>query len=221
TVLARHPGRRVRALGATAAVLGVATADVVTAGRASRRPDRGTDQETVRAAVTVRRPASEVYAYWRDLERLPTFMTHLREVRDLGAGRSRWTATGPGGTSVSWDAEITADTPDELVAWRSLPGAGVPNTGTVRFAPAPGGRGTEVRVQLQYRPPGRRLGTGIAALLGEEPGQQIRDDLRRFKQVVETGEVVRSEGSPEGVRSTRLLRQRPAQAEPASRPEAS
>lgn len=214
TVLARRPAGRVRALGASAAVLGVTAADVTTALRAGRTGDDSTTV-TARAATTVNRSRTEVYASWRDVEKLPTFMTHLSEVRTMEGGRSRWTATTPGGTSVSWDAELTEDVPGEVVAWRSLPGARVPNSGRVRFVDAPGDRGTEVSVEIEYRPPMGRLGAGVAKLFGEEPMQQVRDDLRRFKQVMETGEVVRSESTPEGARSTRQAAQRPAQPQPA------
>lgn len=165
----------------------------------------------LRKAVTVARQPEEVYRYWRNLENLPRFMTHLQSVRLTGDGRSRWTASAPVGRVVEWDAEIIEDRPNESLGWRSLQGADVQNSGSVRFTPAPGGRGTEVRVELNYSPPAGKLGVTVAKLFGEEPGQQLRDDLRRFKQVVETGEVVRSEAVPEGTSTRRLLKQRPAQ----------
>jgi uncharacterized membrane protein len=206
-VLVRRPAGRVRAAGALAAVLGVTAADVATARRAG---GTRSDQLSVHAAVTVNKPAREVYAHWRDFTNLPGFMAHLAEVVPTGEDRTRWTAHGPG-RDVSWEAEVTADVPGELIAWRSLPGADVPNDGRVRFTPAPGGRGTEVRVHLQYRPPAGRLGAAAARVVGEDPAQQVRDDLRRFKQVLETGEVVRTESSPDGTRAFRQLRQHPAQ----------
>jgi hypothetical protein len=128
----------------------------------------------------------------------PSFMAHLESVEWTGEGRTRWTATAPLGTTVTWDAELTEDVHGERIAWRSLPGADVDNSGSVRFEPAPAGRGTEVRVHLRYALPGGRLGATVARLLGEDPHQQVEDDLRRAKQVLETGEVVRSDGSPEG-----------------------
>jgi uncharacterized membrane protein len=146
----------------------------------------------------VARTPEEVYDFWRGLERLPTFMWHLESVEWTGEGRTRWTAKAPLGTSVTWDAELTEDVRGEVIAWRSLPGADVDNTGSVRFERAPAGRGTEVRVHLRYALPGGRLGATVARLLGEDPHQQVEDDLRRAKQVLETGEVVRSDGSPEG-----------------------
>lgn len=148
----------------------------------------------VERSTTVMRPREEVYAFWRDLENLPRFMHHLESVENTTPGRSRWTARAPGGT-VEWEAEIVEDTPNERIAWRSLPGADVPNSGSVSFVTAPGDRGTEVRVSLQYAPPAGSAGAAVAKMLGEEPSQQVRDDLRRFKQVLETGEVGLSDGS--------------------------
>lgn len=206
-------GRSIRTLGALAAVLSVTAADVATARRASAddvEPGQVAAQLEARTSVTVNRPVSEVFAFWHDLENLPRFMTHLVSVTTTGPGRSTWTAKAPSG-EVTWEAEMTEDVVDELIAWRSLPGADVPNTDRVRFAAAPGHRGTEVHVQLRYQPPAGRLGATVAKLFGEDPTQQVRDDLRRFKQVLETGEVVRTEGSPDGTSVSRQLRQRPAQ----------
>ena len=195
----RHggPGRG-RTLAATAAVAGRTALDLAAARRS--RPSgvssfRGLE---LTAAVTVARTPQEVYDFWRGLERLPSFMAHLESVEWTGEGRTRWTATAPLGTTVTWDAELTEDVHGERIAWRSLPGADVDNSGSVRFEPAPAGRGTEVRVHLRYALPGGRLGATVARLLGEDPHQQVEDDLRRAKQVLETGEVVRSDGSPEG-----------------------
>jgi uncharacterized membrane protein len=210
TIAARHPTRRNRALAAAAAVLGVTGADVVTARRATRNGLRS-DEIAVRAAITVNRPVAEVFDYWHDFTNLPRFMAHLEDVTLLGSDRSRWTARAPAGVQVVWEAEITADTAEELIAWRSVEGSDIATTGRVRFQPAPGDRGTEVHVAIEYRPPAGRLGSAVAKLFGESPDQQIRDDLRRFKQVLETGEVLRSDGSPEGTKASRQLRQRPAQ----------
>ncbi|WP_433186946.1 SRPBCC family protein [Actinoallomurus sp. CA-150999] len=164
----------------------------------------------LRAAVTVKRPPDEVYRFWRDLENLPRFMIHLESVREIEDGRFRWKARSPLRGTVEWEAEITEDRPGELIAWRSTKGVIAGTSGSVRFTEAPGGRGTEVRVHLRYAQPGGTAGAAVARLLGEHPEQQVRDDLRRFKQVMETGEVIRSEGSPEGTLATRQLRQRPA-----------
>jgi uncharacterized membrane protein len=141
----------------------------------------------VERSILIERPADELYAFWRDFENLPRFMEHLESVTVLTPLRSRWTAHAPAGTRVSWEAEIHNEIPNQLIAWRSLPGADVPNAGSVHFTPA--GAGTEVRVVLSYEPPAGRVGAAVAKLFGEEPAQQVDEDLRRFKQVMESGDV--------------------------------
>jgi uncharacterized membrane protein len=165
----------------------------------------------VRKSITIGREPSEVYSYWRRLENLPRFMRHLEEVTEQDARRSHWVATAPVGTRVEWDAEITDDVPDSSISWRSVEGSSVNHAGTVRFVRAPGDRGTEVHVELTYQPPAGAIGVAIAKLFGEEPEQQISEDLRRLKQVLETGTVVTSEATG----GERRLRQRPAQPVPA------
>jgi uncharacterized membrane protein len=150
----------------------------------------------VHHAITVQRQRSEVYNFWRNFENLPQFMRHLKSVRDLGDNRSHWVANAPAGQSVEWDAVITDERLDELIAWRSLEGSQVPNRGIVRFQDAPGGRGTEIRVELEYEPPAGVIGAGIAKLFGEEPKGQVADDLRRFRSIMETGEVLTTDGQP-------------------------
>jgi uncharacterized membrane protein len=164
----------------------------------------------VKATITVNRPASELYEFWHDFENLPRFMQHLEHVETLDSRRSHWVAKAPANRTVEWDAVITDDVPNERIAWRSVDGSQVSNSGVVRFVPAPGDRGTEIHVELSYDPPAGAAGALVAKLFGEEPGQQVRDDLRRFKQVVETGEVLLSDGSPEGVGSS-IVRQHPSQ----------
>ncbi len=159
------------------------------------------------SVITINASPQDVYTRWRDFERLPEFMYHLESVRTTGGGRSHWVAKGPAGTTVEWDAEVIEDVPGERIAWRSVEGASVENSGSVEFRPAPAGQGTEVRVEVDYSPPGGAIGTVIAKLFGEEPNQQIGDDLRRFKQFVESGEVARSDGSPLGSRTANLLHQ--------------
>jgi uncharacterized membrane protein len=207
----RNTQRRVAA--AAAAVAGICALDLYTSLRLSRGSSgrRREDAMQAKAALTIRQPVEVVYGFWRDFANLPSFMNHLASVEVTGNGRSHWTANAPAGRTVEWDAELVADKPNERIAWRSLEGSQVPNSGAVWFTPAPGGRGTEVRVELTYDPPGGALGKVVAKLFGEEPQQQVTDDLRRLKQVLETGQVVLSEGSPEGTRFLRLLRQRPAQ----------
>ena len=141
--------------------------------------------------------------------RLPEFTAHLQSVRATGGTRSHWTASSPLGGTVEWDAEVVEDSPGEVIAWRSVGRTVVPNRGAVRFTDAPGGRGTEVRVEMEYLVPGGRAGATVARLLGDDPHQQVEDDLRRAKQVLETGDVVRSDGSPGGPDARRQLRQHP------------
>jgi uncharacterized membrane protein len=143
----------------------------------------------VEQSVAVNRPAGDLFRFWRDVENFGRSMTHLESVKDLGGGRSHWVARGPLGVTAAWDAEIFNERPNELIAWRSLPGGGVETAGSVHFLPAPGGRGTEVRVSLKYNPPAGKLGIAAACLLGESPESQIREDLRHFKQLMETGEI--------------------------------
>lgn len=200
-----------RLLGAIANVTTIAALDAYAARRASRAPDRPSEEEAmhVKAAITLRRPRQEVYRFWRDLENLPSFMTHVEAVETNGDGRSHWKVKAPAGATVEWDAELVEDRPGETLVWRSVEGSGVQSSGAVRFLDAPRDQGTEVHVELDYGMPGGRLAEAVAKLFGEEPTQQAKDDLRRFKQVLETGFVVISEGSPEGSTARRHLEQRP------------
>jgi uncharacterized membrane protein len=143
----------------------------------------------------VNRPVSEVYSFWHDFQNLPRFMTHLESVQVLGPRRSHWVAVGPAGIRVEWDAETVEDRPNELIAWRSLPGSDVETSGWVRFKPAPGNRGTEVVVEMRYDPPGGVIGATMAKLFGEAPEQIVTRDLIAFKNVMEVGEVVHSDAS--------------------------
>jgi uncharacterized membrane protein len=147
----------------------------------------------VERSVVVLRPIDDVYRWWRQFENLPRFMRHLAEVRPLGDGRYHWVAQGPLGR-VSWNAEIVEEQVPWLLSWRSTPGSQVDNAGSVRFSPAASGRGTEVRVVLAYQPPAGVLGAAVARLLGREPGQQIEDDLRRFKHLMEDLELAPARG---------------------------
>ncbi len=135
------------------------------------------------------RHPGELYDYWRKLENLPRILRHLERVKELDNRRSHWVAKAPAGQTVEWDAEIINDVPGQIIAWRSLPGASVPNAGAVTFREAPGGRGTEIKVVLDYEPPLGKLGVAVAKLLGEEPSVQVREDLRRYKQLMEAGEI--------------------------------
>jgi uncharacterized membrane protein len=200
-----------RLAAAISAVVGIGIADTIAALRFTRSQDLKMEEPVmpVSAAITVGAPRSEVYAFWHDFENFPRFMAHVESVEMRDGGRSHWKATGPLG-SVEWDAEVIDDQPGEMISWRSLPGSDVDNAGMVLFADAPGDRGTEIHVRLNYASPAGRAGAIVAKLLGEEPKVQVKDDLRRLKQVMEAGEVVRSDGTPEGQMARRLAKQRPA-----------
>jgi uncharacterized membrane protein len=192
----RHDHRRVAV--ATAAVAGVMILDILASRRLSRSGD-GVGIEArprrqgirVHKTITINRTPQELYRFWRNLENLPRFMAHLESVRELDQRRTYWKVRAPLGTTVEWTAEMVEDRPDELISWRSVENAQVPNSGVVRFLPAPGGRGTEVHLEITYNPPAGVMGATIARLFGKEPGQQVESDLRRLKQVLEGGEVVR------------------------------
>jgi uncharacterized membrane protein len=142
----------------------------------------------VETAVTIDRPAEELYLFWRDFSRLPQIMSHLQSVTCQG-DRSHWVARPASGIRAEWDAEIINDRPDELIAWRSLEGSMIATAGSVHFTRAPGSRGTEVRVNLKIDPPGGKLSIWLVRLFGADPRQEIREDLRRFKQMMEAGEM--------------------------------
>jgi uncharacterized membrane protein len=150
-------------------------------------------------AVIINRPRREVFRFWRNLENLAEFMEHVESVRPVrGQERSHWVAQGPGGRRMEWDAEIINEIDDRLIAWRSLPGSDVANAGSVHFKDAEGGRGTEVRVELQYNPPGGTVGAFVAKLFGEEPSTQIRNDLKRLRTRLEAGVLPTTAGQPAG-----------------------
>jgi uncharacterized membrane protein len=152
----------------------------------------------VEKSITINRPAEELYRVWRDFEHLPRFMNHLKSVRVIDEKRSHWEAKTPAGMTVEWDIEIINETPNELIAWRSLEGSQIPHAGTVRFEKAPNGQETVVRVILNYARPAGRLGSAIARLLGRDPKQQLEENLRRFKQIMEAGETPTVENQPVG-----------------------
>jgi len=152
----------------------------------------------IETSVCINKSPGELFAFWRNFENLPRFMKNLDSVRDLGDGRSRWVARGLAGSRVEWDAEIYHEIPNELIAWRSLENADVANAGSVRFERAPAGHGSYVRVIVNYNPPGGKVGATVAQILGAEPKQLIREDLRRLKQIMETGEIVTIDGQTSG-----------------------
>lgn len=156
----------------------------------------------VEKAVSINKSPEELYSFWHNFENLGRIMPHLERVEDLGGGRSRWAAKAPPvpgfGSSVEWTAQITEDEPNRLIAWKSEPGSSVDTAGRVEFRPAPVDRGTEVHVSFDYHPPAGVVGAMVAKLFGQEPNQQVAQDLKRFKALMETGEMPSTEGQPRG-----------------------
>ncbi|HKH93869.1 MAG TPA: SRPBCC family protein [Gemmatimonadaceae bacterium] len=175
--------------GAADAVLGSTHRDDVTSRAATVNARKAVKVER---SVTIDKPREELFAFWRNFENLPRFMEHLVSVRVDSAMRSRWEAKAPAGRTVEWDAEIVNEVPNEIIAWKSIGEPDVPNAGSVNFSDAPGGRGTIVRVTLDWEPPAGRIGAMLSHFFSEEPDQQIREDLRKFKQLMETGEITTS-----------------------------
>lgn len=163
--------------------------------RAALRGPRGVN---VLESVTINRPIEDLYRFWRNLENLPQFMRHLESVEKVTDTISHWRAKGPADYIVEWDAEIHNEVPNKLIAWRSLEGADVVSAGSVNFDAAAAGRGTRVTVHMQYSPPGGKVGAAVAKLFGRDAETEIREDLRRFKQLVEAGEVPTTAGQPRG-----------------------
>ena len=168
--------------------------------------------------------APSAYNLWRDFAGLPRFMVHLKSVRELDNRRSEWIAAGPGGAEISWNAEITEDIPNQRIAWRSYPDSAVQTSGSVDFRPDPQGRGTYLSAHVQYCIPGGALTSGLAALVGKNPDFAIREDVRRFKRLLETGEVPTTMGQTHGPRgihghaSQTLLREKVNLPEPQTAP---
>ncbi len=163
----------------------------------NRSRDRLESGVRVERAVTINRPVEEVYNFWRNLENLPIFMKNLKSVTER-SGQSHWVAEAPLGGAVEWDALIEEELPNQKIAWRSIPGSQIENAGVVMFQPAPGNRGTEVRVHMEYKAPVGSLGALLAKVLGKEPDLQIREDLRRLKMYLETGQIITVEGQSSG-----------------------
>jgi uncharacterized membrane protein len=166
--------------------LGMTSASHGTDTRVALAGNRGIN---VHESIRIRKPADELYRFWRRVENLPQFMRYLDRVTDLGNGRSHWVAKGPAGATVEWDADVINQVENKLIAWRSLPDSQIVTAGSVRFEPVRDGRETQISVRLQYSPPAGKLGKVFAMLFGREPSRTIREDLRRFKQLLETGEI--------------------------------
>ena len=199
SALTGRKAARTRLATTAAVVAGVTAVDVLCGERLSR--EQGALQ--VRRAITIGKSPEELYRFWRNFENLPRFMTHLQSVQAIDQRRSHWIVKGPAGTTVEWDAEIVEDRPNELIRWRSLPGADVENSGVVTFAPATGNRGSVVAVEFEYRPLAGVFGATVAKLFGQAPQKQVPVDLMRLRQILETGVIQSTEGQPSGrARST-------------------
>jgi uncharacterized membrane protein len=196
-------------------VPGVLAASVVLLAGLAMRPRRGPRPDKrrpdmpslsagrgvhVERTVTIRRPPADVYRLWRDLERLPAFVRALESVTVESPTRSRWRLRGPARGLFSWEAEIVADREGEMIAWRSRPGSRLDIAGSIQFRPAPAGRGTELRTIVAFSPRGWGLGTLLARLTAVGD-REVREGLRQFKQLVETGEVATTSGQPSGRRA--------------------
>ena len=200
---------KARLTAATVAVLGVTVLDILCSVRLTRigsanagrdegsfeMPEASDGNAVVGAVVTVNKPVEEVYAFWKDSRNFPRFMNAIDSVQPIGERRAHWKIEGPAGLAVEWDAEIVADTPNEMISWRSVDAAEIQNTGTVRFRRAAGGRGTEVQLEADFKPRGGPIGAKVTKILSTIPKTQLSMDLRRFKQLIELGEVVKSEAS--------------------------
>jgi len=191
--------RRIAA--ATVGVLGIAALDAYAGQRLTASQSDDAPQIAVTRSVTINSAPVELYRFWKNLENLPLFMEHLESVSTVNGRVSHWVAKAPAGACVEWDAEIVDDQPGRRIGWRTLPGSQVTHEGMVSFEPATAERGTIVRIEMLYRPPAGKVGMRIARLFGEEPALQIDDDLRRLKQLLETGEVATTIGQPTGRRS--------------------
>lgn len=162
-----------------------------------RRSSFLTGKVHVTKALTINKSTAELYEFWRNFENLPIFMRHLESVTATDEQNSHWKAKAPLGQTVEWDAVVTSDIPNQRIGWKSLEGAFIPNSGVVEFLPTLN-RGTEVKVTMTYEAPGGKLGEWIAWALGEEPSIQIAEDLKRFKSLMETGLIMKTDGQPSG-----------------------
>jgi uncharacterized membrane protein len=190
--------KRSRIVAATAAVAGVTALDIYY----SRQLSNGKTaiQAPLTKTITINRSPEDLYRMWRNFQNLPRFMKHLESVEVLSENRSRWTAKLPGGKTLQWESEILLDRPNEEIVWQTLEDSDIQHSGSVRFEPASPRRGCRVILQMEHNPEHGKVGTTIAKLLGKVPEQFIQEDLRRFKQLMETGEVATTEGQPSGRR---------------------
>jgi uncharacterized membrane protein len=190
-----------RALFATAFVVGAGILDVLATQELAQttpkvtHPDRSAEALSIKRSVTVNRPVEEVYAFWQDFENLPRFMKHLDSVQSTGENTSRWSAGAAQGESVHWDVQLVESQPNKLLSWKTVGVSDITGHGRVEFRAAPGGRGTEVRATISYQVPGGAAGKRLARMFRDVPGVKIENQLNIFKQIMETGEEVRSDSS--------------------------
>jgi uncharacterized membrane protein len=186
---------RKRVAAALVAVIGVTAVDVLCAQKLSGSSAKTTGTSTIARSIWINKPAEEAYSFWRRFENLPLFMRHLESVQVIDDSTSRWRATGPLGQSYEWKARLEQDEPNRRIAWRSVEGSEINNSGVVSFEEGAGGRGVVVHVTISYQPPAGHAGEVVAKLLGKNPQGMIAEDLRAFKQTLETGEVIYSDAS--------------------------
>jgi uncharacterized membrane protein len=206
----RSPGTdKAKLTAATIAVLGVTALDILCSVSLTSEssPAAGHDEGSFTlpegqngalplvAVITVDKPVDELYSFWKNPENFSRFMGQIESVRITGLDRSHWKVSGPAGLTIEWDAEVVSDTPNEMISWRSVGGADIDNTGTVRFRRAAGNRGTEVELEMDFKPKGGAVGQRLAKFFLTIPKTQMKNDLRRFKQIMEVGEVVKSDAS--------------------------
>jgi uncharacterized membrane protein len=191
-----------RVAAAATAVAGVAALDLY-ASKAELQSSMAEAQQDVpvHVSLVINSPPDQVYAFWRKLENLPRFMSHLESVTELNQQRSEWADRLPGGMQVRWQSEIVEDQPGRLISWRTVPGSEINHVGSVRFESGPGGQGTQVHVEIYYGMPGGSTAAKAAKLVSMAPESIVTEDLRRLKQLIETGEIATTRGQPSGVRS--------------------
>jgi uncharacterized membrane protein len=200
-VLTTPENDRGRAVFATAAVVGVGLLDVlaseelaITTPKVSH-PTKESRGLTIKRSITVNRPIEEVYAFWRNFENLPQFMKHVSSVQNTGEGQSRWSAGTGDGETLTWDVQVVEERENQLLSWRTMGVSDLTGHGRVEFRTAPGGRGTEVRANIVFQPPAGAIGAKVARFFRDIPGVTIENQLNVFKQIMETGEEVRSDAS--------------------------
>lgn len=199
---ARSPDADTKRIAAAAsAVLGVAAFDVYSSRRLSESDGIETPAVDIVESLSINASPEEIYSYWKNFENLPSFMRHLESVAVVDETISHWVAKAPLGTSVEWDARLVVDEPNRRLGWETLEDSSIQHEGLVTFEESGNGRGTIVRVEMSYEPPAGHVGATLARLLGEEPRVQIHEDLRRLKQLIETGEVPTTLGQSSGRRS--------------------